>query len=153
MIIIGMFAKTQHFQSKSIDVKQYDKSSRLQGYLAYFPASALKVFPSKKFLIFFPKKTCSERVSYIFSKKAFLIFRKRNFFVFRKVYSEPWRIQNPGIFRNRGIFRTLSNIYDGTFCKNSYLAYFYVQAKKKLKQIHPEKISYISGNETFYLQD
>ena len=43
-----------------------------------------------------------------------------------KTYSEPWYIQNPGIFRNvvysepwyiqkPGIFRTLSNIYDGGF--------------------------------------
>ena len=41
------------------------------------------------------------------------------------VCSEPWHfqnqkhIQNPGILRIRGIFRTLSNIYDGAFCENS----------------------------------
>ena len=35
------------------------------------------------------------------------------------LYSEHWYIQNLGIFRIRSIFRTLSNIYDGTFCKKS----------------------------------
>ena len=32
-------------------------------------------------------------------------------------YSELWHIQNAGIFRIRGIFRTLSNIYDEVFSK------------------------------------
>ena len=85
---------------------------------------------------FLPKKiyTCPEKFSYICSKKAFQIFRKRElsyfflkkrFFIFRERY-----IQNPAIFRSksisrtRGKFRTLSNIYDGMFCKNSYLAHF-----------------------------
>ena len=35
------------------------------------------------------------------------------------VYSETRYIQNDGIFRIRGIFRTLSNIYDEAFCENS----------------------------------
>ena len=35
------------------------------------------------------------------------------------VYPEPWYIQNAGIFKIRGIFRTLSNIYDAAFCENS----------------------------------
>ena len=30
-----------------------------------------------------------------------------------KIYSESWAIQNPEIFRTGGIFRALSNIYDG----------------------------------------
>ena len=48
-------------------------------------------FARKKFLTFFPKKTCSEKVSYIFSEKAFLILRKRNFsYISGKVYSVPW---------------------------------------------------------------
>ena len=54
------------------------------------------------------------------------MFRQRyiqNPSIFRTLtYLGPWHIQNPGIFRARGIFRTLSNIYDGTFCKNRYLA-------------------------------
>ena len=61
-----------------------------------FQPQPSKFFPyiSLKFLIFFPNKTCSEKVSYNFSKKAFLIFGKRNFLIFRERY-----IQNPGIFR------------------------------------------------------
>ena len=35
------------------------------------------------------------------------------------VYSEHRYIQNAGIFKIRGIFRTLSNIYDEAFCENS----------------------------------
>ena len=83
------------------------------GSLAHFPVSALRIFPQKnflyflkphpsptapqvlssiscqklllkKFLTFFPEKTCSEKVSYIFSKKASLIFR--NFLIFQKRY-------------------------------------------------------------------
>ena len=45
-------------------------------------------------------------------------------------YSESWYIQNPAIFRTRNIqnagifkirnmFRTLLNLYNDTFCKNS----------------------------------
>ena len=40
--------------------------------------------------------------------------------IFRTVaYSEPPHIQNVGILKLRGIFRTLSNIYDEAFCENS----------------------------------
>ena len=34
------------------------------------------------------------------------------------IYSEPWHIQKPGVFRGRGILRSLSNIHDGTFFEN-----------------------------------
>ena len=34
-------------------------------------------------------------------------------------YSELWDIHNPGILETWGIFRTLSNIYDEAFYKNS----------------------------------
>ena len=79
-----------------------------------------------------------------------LYFRKRNISYFGKgkfrtlayleleAYSELWHIQNHGIFRTRDISRTLSNIYDGTFCKNSYLA--------RLK-----KVLIFSGNGTFWV--
>ena len=87
-------------------------------------------FSLKEFFIFLFKKTCSEKFSYIFSKTTFPILRKRNFLIFRKRY-----IQNPGTFR------TLSNIYDGTFCKNSYLEHFSIQAQETEK-VHPKKISY-----------
>ena len=40
--------------------------------------------------------------------------------IFRTVaYSETPYIQNVGILKLRGIFRTLSNIYDEAFCGNS----------------------------------
>ena len=35
------------------------------------------------------------------------------------VYSEPRYIQNADIFKIRSMLRTLSNIYDEAFCKNS----------------------------------
>ena len=50
-------------------------------------------------------------------------------FCITMMYSQPQYIQNPGIFRTRGIFRTLSNICDGAFypepCVN--LAYLNIQ--------------------------
>ena len=93
--------------------------------------------------MFFLKKTCSEQVSYIFSKRAPLFSRDETFLYFLKKSSS---YQNPGIFRTRDIFRTLSNIYDGTFCKNSYLAHFLGPASKFFAQ----KISYIFSK-TFFL--
>ena len=55
-----------------------------------------------------------------------------NFLIFFQRY-----IQNTGIFRNRGIFRTLSTIYDGTFRKKnkkkSHLAHFLAQPWIKKK--------------------
>ena len=47
-------------------------------------------------------------------------------------------IQNHSMVRTRGIFRTLSNICDGTFCKNSYLAHFSAQPQK-IKKSTPRK--------------
>ena len=96
----------------------------------------------------FPKKSCSEKVSYNFSKKplifwkrkskknpyisgnrTFLKFPKRTFFIFRQKY-----IQNPSIFRTRSIFRTL------------------VYLEPKIYSEHCQKIalSYISRNGTFW---
>ena len=113
----------------------------------HFQASAPKFFFLKKFLILFPKRAALKKFL-IFSQKKPLIFRKGNFLIFRErnpsifrtnsifrtlTYLEPWHIQN------HGIFRTLSNIYNGTFCKNSYLE-------------HLKKILIFSGNRTFYLQ-
>ena len=103
--------------------------------------------PLKKFLIIFTKKTFSEKVSYIFSKKTllfsgnetFLYFLKKSFsYILVNVYSEPWYIQNPGIFRTRRIVRTLvysecetylEHCQTSTikcFAKNSHLAHFLV---------------------------
>ena len=76
-------------------------SNRLQSYLAHFPASVLKMFPYKNLLYFFLKTPALTRFSY-FLIKSFSNFEKRNFLIFREMY-----IHNPGIFRTRGIFRTL----------------------------------------------
>ena len=76
----------------------------------------------------------------------FLYFRRRNFlilaemelsYILGKVYSEPkaYLELNHGIFRTQGIFRTLSNIYDGTFCKNSYLVHFLIFQKMVLSSL------------------
>ena len=46
-------------------------------------------FSLKKFLVFFPKKPCSEIVSYIFSKKSFSNFQEVELsYISGKVYSE-----------------------------------------------------------------
>ena len=51
-----------------------------------------------------PKKFIFQEME---TPKNSLYFQKRNFLIFRESY-----IQNPGIFKTRDIFRTLSNIYD-----------------------------------------
>ena len=90
----------------------------------------------KKFLIFQEMETTLKmfifqemeipKKSLYFRKRNFLLyFRKQNFLIFRERY-----IQNSGIFKTRNIFRTLSNIYDETFCKNSYLAHFSASGPK-----------------------
>ena len=111
-------------------------------------------FSIKKFLIFFPKKSTLKKFL-TFSQKSpqfsgnrnpekVLIFQEvelcyiseryiRNPNIFRTLtYLEPWHIQNYGICRTRDIFRTLSNIYDGMFCKNSYLAHFLIFREMEL---------------------
>ena len=95
----------------------------------------------KTFFLYFPKNTWPEKVSYIFKK---------------------------GILRARTIFRILSNIYDRTFYKNSYLALhlekifynlisktFFYFLKRNIflnfrKRKHRKKMSYISGNFLFF---
>ena len=104
------------------------------GSLVHFPASVLTV------LYFFKKKKfCPEKVSFIFLKKAFLIF----------LY-----------FRKGNTVKTLSKIYDETFCKNSYVAHFPVLASKPFSKNLTIKIflifwemelSYDSGNGALYV--
>ena len=118
--------------------------------------------PRKKFLIFQETETLKKLLIFLETKsfslprenflhfrkwkprtKKFLYFPKQNFLVFqepelcyisKKVYLEALHIQNFGIFKTRDIFRTLSNIYDGTFCKNSYLAIKNFSEKHALKK-------------------
>ena len=53
---------------------------------SYFTTPALKCL-LKKILIFFPKNTCSEKVSYIFSEKTFLIFQETKLsYIFFKTF-------------------------------------------------------------------
>ena len=57
---------------------------------------------------------------YFAGNGTFLYFLKKRFsYISRKIYSEPWYIQNPNMFRTESIFGTMSNFYDGTYCKNS----------------------------------
>ena len=98
-----------------------------------------------------PEKICNWNLSYISEnvnpRKNSVYFRKRSFFTFQetelsdisgKLYTEPWYIQNSdkfrtrSIFRTRGIFKIPSNIYDGMFCENSYLAHFLILPEMKL---------------------
>ena len=106
---------------------EWPVSSISCSYLAHFPTSALK-FLSKNVSYIFFQKTLLWKCFLYFLEKAFLIFRKRNFLTFWERYIQSpvifrtrKHIQNPN--RTRGIFRTLSNIHDGTFCKNSSLAH------------------------------
>ena len=66
---------------------------------------------------------------------------------------------------SRGIFRTFSYIYDGTFCKDSALSYILGNEAslrnislifhevtfwaRKVKRPHSKHVSYILGNEIF----
>ena len=52
--------------------------------------------------------------------KKLLIFSQKSFPNFQETKLSC--IQNPSMFRTRGIFRTLSNIYDGMLCKKHFLA-------------------------------
>ena len=105
----------------------------------------------KIFLIIFPKKTCSEKFSYVFSKKPpnfqeiklSYIFLKIVFLIFRQRY-----IQNSDIFRTRSIFRTLVYSEPETYsghCQTSAMACF---AKKPY---HFATLSYIHGNDAFLI--
>ena len=87
-------------------------------------------FSQKSFLYFFLKNLALKNLTYIFSKTSFVNFRKGNILIFLERY-----MKKPGISRPRTIFRTLvysepetfrilPNIYDATFCKNSYLLQF-----------------------------
>ena len=83
-------------------------STILWNYQADIPASAPKLFPYKNFIhLFFLKKDCFEKVSYIFSPRfsgngTFLYFLKKCYsYVSGKLYSDP------GISRTRSTFRTL----------------------------------------------
>ena len=104
-----------------------------------------QIFSLKNFLFFFLEKLLWKSFLY-FLKKVFLIFSKQNFLIFRERYS-----QNPGTFRTRSISRTrdifwtLSNIYDGTFCKNIYLVHE-SETRKKFLLFQETELSYISGN-------
>ena len=71
----------------------------------HFPASVLKTF--------FPKRIDLKNI-FVFSQKRVPNFEK----------TELSYIHNHSIFRTWGSFRTLPNIYDGTYYKNSYVAHF-----------------------------
>ena len=78
-------------------------------------------FCLEKFLLFFPKTTCSEKVCYIFSKKAFLIFRKLNFSnISGKIYSDPWHSGTFLHFR-KGIIRTLAYLEQEAYSEPWYI--------------------------------
>ena len=100
---------------------------------------------SKKALIFWKQKPRKNSLN--FRKRKFLIFQETKLsYISEKVYSEPSMFRTRGIFRSliysepwhfrtRGIFRTQSNIYDRTFCKISYLAYFLIFREMKLSSL------------------
>lgn len=116
-----------------------------------------KIIMSRKFVILQEMETPTKLIIYS-QEKSFSYIKgnktPKKFFKFQGTY-----IQNPGMFRIRDIFRTLSNIYDERSCKNSYLAQFLALTLKtflyfkfltftnfsprKVKRIHSEKFSYI----------
>ena len=92
--------------------------SQKKGFLIFFQKKAFLIFPEmkpcifwsqpsnffpKKFLIFFPRKIRSEKISYIFSKESF------------------------------------------SYISGNEILHFSAQALR-IKKIHPDKISYASGN-------
>ena len=91
----------------------------------------------------------------------FLMFQETELsYIFRKLYSEPWYIQNPDIFRNRHILRTLvysepkaysehyqtSTMESFSFNINIFLIF----SQKKVFLIFRETIPYISGIGTVF---
>ena len=74
----------------------------------------------KKYLYF--KKQKPPKNPYTSGNVTFLYLRKQNFLIFLERY-----IQNPGITKTQ---ETFSNINDGMFSKNSYLAHFSASAPK-----------------------
>ena len=123
-----------------------NRSSIICSYLEHFPVSALKIFPQKIYDIF----SCAAlKKCIIFSQKNFSNFQETELFYISGKY-----IQNPGLFRTRKIFRTqdilrtLSNVYDGIFCKNSHLVHFSAQIRK-IKKIQHKKILYFLKRKLF----
>ena len=126
-LLIPEFSQNMHvwrYQENSHPENFYPENfyQSSQQYIIGLP-SALSGLSSQKlslktFLIFFPKKPCSGKVSYIFSKK-FLIFwklkprknslyfRKRNFLIFWERY-----IQNPRHIQNYNHGHNILRIFD-----------------------------------------
>ena len=100
--------------------------------VAFFSLSAQN-FSLKKIL----KKTCSEKISYIFSKKSFSNFQETelSYIFLNKVFPTFWEryVQYPGIFKTQNIFRILPNISDRMICKSSYLRHFLSPSSKNKK--------------------
>ena len=91
----------------------FKRNSILCSYLAHILASALKNFSRKNFSYFSLKKTARKNFL-IFSPKSPHNFQETDFsYISRKVYLEPQHIQNHGVFKTRGIFRTLSLLPNG----------------------------------------
>ena len=90
---------------------------QVQQYNMQLPGALLGLSSLNFFL-----KNLFRKSFFYFVKKAFLIFRKRklSYFFLKKVFV----IFRESYIQNPIIFRTLPNIYDGTFCKNSYLSHF-----------------------------
>ena len=113
----------------------------------------LSSYKIKKFPIF---QEIERSFLHFLKRKLFLHFKKGNFFTYRKTETpkifclifqetELSNISFKKVFltRSRGMFRTLSNIYDRTFFKSGHLAIFF------LKISHSKNLSYVLGNGIF----
>ena len=124
--------KKFHPEKNFFYFRKWDFSALILKKLSYF----LRKFQETE-LFYTSGNGSPPKISYIFSKEScsyilgngnheifFLHFRKWNFLIFREriiqnpdIFKNKKHIQNHGIFRIRDIFRTLSIIYDGKFCK------------------------------------
>ena len=88
-------------------------------------------FPLKKFLQFFPRKTCSENISYSFPKKDFLIFQETelsNFFNFLSLRLKKFRRELSGLWQKLLYFQKWNMLAQSLknsdiFSKNVFLMF------------------------------
>ena len=109
MIVVKIFYLRNSLTMQKGQQPQEQYNTQLLGALFDLSPQNLSL---KRFFIFFVKKTCSEKVSYIFSKKSFSNFQETELsYIFLKIffsyisgkveaYSETWYIQNPSHIQN-----------------------------------------------------
>ena len=115
--------QTSHYDGGHVKQKLFRQIQTSLHFLAY--SGIIRHIPASSEIIQGYSRPC---INLTYSEPWYIQNQRhsQNFVIFRLlVYSEPLHIQNqkyiqiPGILRTRGIFRTVSIIYNGVFCENS----------------------------------